>query len=450
MFKLGEILTILNHCIYEVSERVKENLDLEIAKISTDTRKNCDNSLFVPLIGENFDGHDFIEKAFEKGAVASLTEKKIVLDKKLIIKVRECLFSIGEIAKAYLQRENIKTIAITGTSGKTTVKEMLAFLTNFPSPEKSFNNLIGVPLTILEKGVKDNFLILEFGTNLKGEISRLTEIGCPEYVIITNIGYAHLEGFKSFEEYVFEKLSILNSKNLKKAFVNVDNPIIFPLLQKYDFNKVIKFSVSQIENFKNDLKGSEYSLIIDGKNYKVKSKLYGIHNAVNFLGVLHLLNELNFNLNDAIEKFETFDSVEMRFQVLNNGFFTIINDCYNANFSSFTSALQTFNDFKTKGKKILVAGDMLELGSFSDELHKKLGKIINETDIDKVICIGNEIKSTYSEINNKPKKYFSSINDAFNYLKEIIESDDIILFKSSRKLKLERLIEDLMRLRRGN
>lgn len=288
MFSVAELLTFLNYCIYEYTEKVEKNKDKIIKRISTDTRKECKESLFIPLKGNNFDGHDFIYNAFEKGAIASLTENELDEDY-LMIRVNDCLYSLGEIARNYREKNNIKIIAITGTAGKTTVKEILGFLTNFPIPEDSFNNLIGVPLTILERGKKDSYLILEFGTNTEGEIKRLTEISEPEYVLITGIGFAHIEGFGSPEKYAREKLQILESPKLKKAIVNCDSELTIKYIPKNLKEKIIFYSSKQIYNFKQYPDHAEYQVKIDGNYFNVSSNLYGFHNAVNFLGVLLLL-----------------------------------------------------------------------------------------------------------------------------------------------------------------
>ena len=443
MFSIAELLTFLNYCIYEYTEKVEKNKDRKIKKISIDTRKDCKESLFIPLKGNNFDGHDFVYKAFEKGAIASLTERELNEDY-IMIRVNDCLYSLGEIAKNYREKSNIKTIGITGTAGKTTVKEIIGFLTDIPVPEENFNNLIGVPLTILERGKKDSYLILELGTNTEGEIKRLTEISEPEYVLITGIGFAHIEGFGSPERYAKEKLRILQSPKLKKAVVNCDSEFIKKFIPDELKEKIIFYSADQINNFKQYPDHAEYQIELDGVLYNVKSNLFGFHNAVNFLGVLTLLKELKFDLNKAIEKFEKFKPVKMRFEVIDskNGY-KIINDCYNANFNSFLSAIDTLETIECNGKKILVAGDMLELGDYSTKLHTELGNILSKTDFEAIICIGDKIFDAYKSLNKNGKivKYFSNKDEAVDFIKNILDKGDLILFKASRKLRFEEIIE---------
>ena len=445
MFKVSEIIKILNPEIVKISKKVNNILEKEIEKISIDTRKDVKNSLFIPLKGEKFDGHDFIDKALEGGAILTLTEKELN-DNLPYIQVKDNLISFGKIAKTYIEKNRIKTIAITGTSGKTTLKEMLGYLTNFKIPEKSFNNLIGVPLTILEKGESDNYLILEFGTNRKGEIQKLTEIANPEYVIITNIGYAHTEGFSDINDYVKEKISILKSKNLKKAIVNWDNEFIKTSLKDFSPEKLIKFNSSQIINFSQNLEGSRYKILINGKIFIVESKLFGFHNAKNFLISLLLLNELGFNIEEAIEKFKYFTPVEMRFEIKKSdkGYF-VINDCYNANFESFKASIETLTKLPKLGRKIVVAGDMLELGKYSEEIHRNLAEILKKSDSDVIIFVGNEIRYTYNSMNNNSKKkfYFNDKSLVIRFLKSFLTKDDIVLFKASRRLNFEKIIEEI-------
>ena len=440
MYKLSEILKIVNgKVLYDFEEKM-------VKKISTDTRKDVKDSLFIPIIGENFDGHNFIKKAYEKGAISSLTERKINEKFENLILVEDTLYSYGEIAKDFVKRLNIKTIGITGTSGKTTVKEILSFLTDFPSPDKSFNNLIGVPETILKKGKMDSYLILEFGTNRKGEISRLTEIANPVYAILTNIGFAHLQGFKDIYDYAEEKLSIIfNSKNLKKAVVNWDNEFIRKGFTDFNEEKIVKVSRKNIMDYRVESSFTYFKVLINGETFNVKTKLYGIHNAFNFVLALYLIKELGLNIKEAVEKFETFKPINLRFEISESKKgYTLIKDCYNANLESFRASLESFKAFPKKRKKIAVIGDILELGKYSTEIHEKLGELINSTDIDIVVGVGHEIKNTIKVINSGRDKFlFDSKEDALNFLKKQISKGDYILFKASRKMELEKIAEEL-------
>ncbi len=441
MYKLSEIIKIVNGKIIGRFE------DLIIKKITTDTRKDVKDSLFIPLKGENFNGHNFIKLAYEKGANSSLTEEEVSEKFKNLIKVKDTLNAYGDIAKDFVKRNRIKPIAITGTSGKTTVKEILAFLSDFPAPEKSFNNLVGVPQTILNKSKKDFYLILEFGTNRKGEIERLTDIANPYYAIITNIGFAHLEGFENIDDYASEKLSLIkNAERLIKAVVFWDNEFIKKGLKSFDNEKLIKVTSSQIKDYKVNENFSYYKIDLDGKTYSVKSQLLGFHNAINFLLCVSLLKELDFNIDEIVSKFESFNQIGMRFQMINTkkGYY-VINDCYNANLESYRSSLFSFKDLPKKGRKIAVIGDILELGKYSKDVHKKLAELINQTDIDEVIGIGNDIKFTIDAINSfREKRYFTSKKEATSFIKEKVRKEDIILFKASRRIGLEKVIEELL------
>ena len=202
--------------------------------------------------------------------------------------------------------------------------------------------------------------------------------------------------------------------------------------------KIIFYSSKQIYNFKQYPDHAEYQVKIDGNYFNVSSNLYGFHNAVNFLGVLLLLKELKYDLNEMIEKFKKFNPVKMRFEIIESEKgYKIINDCYNANFNSFVSAIDTLEEIECNGKKILVAGDMLELGDYSTKLHSELGKILRNSNIDVIICMGDKILDTYKSLtsNGKMVKYFSNKKEAIEFLKKILQKDDLILFKASRKLK---------------
>ncbi len=432
-----------------------ENLShVSISGITTDTREDCSGKLFIPLKGVNFNGHDYIETALKKGAVAALSEKELLHNSDKIIKVKDTLDAYGKIAKYFIERDKIKIIAITGTAGKTTVKELLKHVTGFKGTEKNFNNLIGVPKTILENVFQDkksDFLIMELGVNCKGEMEKLRDITTPEFVLITNIGFGHLEGFGSVDDVFNEKLKIVyGNSNLEKCILNQSvfkkiegkkSRNIFKLFgEEEGADAVLLSSVSDFE------KGNFIEFSYKNEKLKIHSKLLGTFNALNVLSVFLTAVELGFDKHEIISKTETFKPVKMRCEVYKSEKgVRIINDCYNANFDSFKSAITLFDSVNVIGKKYLVMGDMFELGDMSAELHKQLGKIVSLTGIDYVLCYGDLTGNIVENINGKSRfvKRFKNKSEITDFLNKNLKPEDAVLVKASRAVQFEEITEGI-------
>ena len=451
MFDLEEVVKITNG--YLLNDCISKT---HIKGITTDTREDCSEKLFIPICGENFDGHDFIKVAFDKGAVASLTEMKLETSyekERAVIKVKDTLKALGDIAKYWIEKNNIKVIGITGTSGKTTTKELLKHVTNYKGSFKNFNNLIGVPKTILDNNEK--YIIVEMGANVKGEIRRLTEITSPEYVIVTNVGFGHIEGFKNIETVEKEKLSIIyDNSDIKFAVIHESLKDSKYLRNLQSFSKKIKTfgeekkadaqllkSESTLEN------GNSIEFTFNGKKFNIKCRLLGKYNALNVLAVFIMSSLLGFNEDEIVERIESFQPVEMRNEIFRSkaGYF-IINDCYNANYESFKCAIELLNSLKVKGKKYIVMGDMFELGELSDELHLKLGDTLLDSNIDYVLAYGDKIKLSLKRLNKSKRfvKLFASREELAQFLSSKIGKHDIVLVKASRGMEFEKITGALM------
>ncbi len=441
MFRLKELTEVLNGELLNFKE------DIHISGISTDSREELKGKLFIPLIGEKFNGHNFIEQAFKKGAVASLSsEDRKINSEKPIIKVEDTLISLGKIAKYYIEKNNFKIIGITGSAGKTTTKNLLKHVTEFFGTEKNFNNLIGVPKTILSAKGNNEFIIVEMGINKIGEMEKLVNITTPEYAVITNIGLGHLEGFGSLIKLFKEKsLIIRNNPDLIKGFIH----------DKIDLNgqNILKFGCtenshcrlikSESDIFKNKIKFS-----YKGKIYSLVSKLLGRFNALNIINVFMIAVELGFDEKQVLEKIENFIPDEKRSEIIQTKEnYYIFNDCYNANFESFREAIELMNEINISGKKIAVIGDMFELGQLSEELHSKLGEYISQSNIDIVVGTGELIKWSLNNINKTKKtvKYFKDKSKIIEFLKKTISESDLLLIKASRGMKFEEITEGILR-----
>ncbi|MEO0152530.1 MAG: UDP-N-acetylmuramoyl-tripeptide--D-alanyl-D-alanine ligase [candidate division WOR-3 bacterium] len=421
--KLSEVANILNAKL--------DGEDNEIKGFSTDSRTIKEGELFIALRGKNFNGEDFVEDALNKGAVGAVVSNNFKKNLKQIIKVEDTLFALLKLAKFYRENylKDIKVIAVLGASGKTTTKEMLYkifsnFYKTYKSP-KSFNNHIGVPLTILNTPNYYDFLILEIGTNHKGEIESLSKLSKPDYAIITNIGPEHIEFFGSIEEIAKEELSVF--KYAKVGF-----------MRKEDY-----------ENFKNFTNDREI-FTFDTKNYKVELLEIGIRvffnsEYIDFLNYGWFENAIGvfevckfFNIKEPYKFLKNFKSETMRMEILNFEKFEVINDAYNSNPLSVKALLYSIRPSK---RNVFIIGDMLELGEFSEFYHREIAKYILNLGHNRIILIGNFVRYTYEELKDKVEcYYFKEKEKAIEFLKIYLKPNDRIILKASRGMKFEELL----------
>jgi len=431
-----------------------------VSGFSIDSRTLQDHDVFICIKGENYDGHNFIQDILSKVSciVTSSDIENINFSKQSYIKVNNTFEALQKISEYVRSLSKAKFIAITGSNGKTTVKEMLAHILsdhNITYTKGNYNNHIGVPLTLLRINKKDDYVILEVGSNRPGEIKPLSKLINPDIAAVTNIGYAHIDGFKSLTNTAREKYCIYAS--LKKDGVAVinnqdnysqvsikKNKIYFGyrknfykklyMVLKNNFWKTDFLDIKKINN--NTFE------ITHNKNIEIiKMKLHGEHNFINAACASSIAVTLGIPLAQIKYKIESFIAVSSRLKLhkLSNNI-NIIDDCYNANPSSFKAALDYLS--KTVGKKIVLMGDMVELGKDSKFFHKEIGEYAMKLDVDKFISIGADSKLA-SDIFGANGKHFTDQNSLKSYLNNSIESNSYILIKGSRAAKLEEYVDYL-------
>ena len=426
--------------------------------VSTDSRNIKTGDCFFAITGENFDGHDFVGNALAKGAVCALVEKDIDCDNleyKCILKVRDTVQALGDLAAAYRKEAGYKIVAITGSVGKTTTREMIYHVLSrhfevHQSP-KSFNNKIGLPLTLLGAGQSVEIVIAELGSNRPGEIGYLAEIAAPDIAVVTNVHPAHLEGFGDLHTIAREKLSI--SEGLVPDGVFIING---------DFKQLVSFCMDRNIAFKSfgktdsldyraeniRFQGSSSKFTVEGA--EVELPLPGAGNIENALAAFAVCRQFDLTAADFAEAARTFSGASMRAEVQQVGTLTVLNDCYNANPASMENALDILAgmDSTEKRRLVFICGDMAELGRQAEILHIELGRYIAEARIGFVISVG-EFAKTAAETAQASAGYdlkikcFDDTVSACNNLHEIIKDYDIILVKGSRTGKLELVIEKL-------
>ena len=418
----------------------KENKITDINGITIDSRKVESNDLFIPIKGKNYDGHNYISSALNSGAQLSFSQMN--KKKNNIININCSKELIHQLAKTWHDKSQSKVIGITGSNGKTTTKELLFSILSkqykCSKSEGNFNSSIGLPLTFLSSKLNDDFCILEYGASRPNEIKKLCKTIKPAYSLITNISEAHIENFSSLNEIIDTKSAIY--KNLKcndTAFVNND---IEELLNIKTKGKKITFG------FKNKSKFNG-KIILDDQSYlKVNNEIFPVpyslvHLKNSLLSTISISLFLNITKNNIVKALNTFILPIGRGERFIKNNLEIIDDSYNANPESVKLAIERFNSINTKGKKIFVFGDMLELGEKTIISHQNISSLLNKSKINVLLTYGNFSKLTYNGINNNAIriKHFTDIEKLKIFIHKISKKGDLIYLKGSRSMELERL-----------
>ncbi|MFP4019539.1 MAG: UDP-N-acetylmuramoyl-tripeptide--D-alanyl-D-alanine ligase, partial [Bacteroidales bacterium] len=361
--------------------------------VTIDSREVKPDYMFFALKGDRFNGNEYAQQAIEKGCrFAVVDEKKYVKDERYIL-VNDVLDTLQALSNYHRNQLNTKVIAITGSNGKTTTKELTKKILdkkfNILSNIKNYNNHIGVPLTLLNLKQQHDYAIVEMGANHQGEIAKLCDIAEPQYGIITNIGKAHLEGFGSFEGVKKAKGELYDflDKNNGTIFYNADNPVLVEMAQKH---KCLKLTYGEENkenvNYNIQLIRTEPYLKIKTKAGKISSQLIGKYNFENLMTAISLGYFFEVPFPEIKQAIEEYTPTNNRSQLLNSKFNTIILDAYNANPSSMQAAIANFAKYRKK-PRVLILGDMFELGKYSMDEHNQLVEFVSQHEFDKVFLI---------------------------------------------------------------
>lgn len=456
IFTVSEVLEVTG------GELLAGELPATFDGISTDSRQMKSRHLFVALAGGNFNGHDFLTNAVEGGATGLLVqnEEKDKLQKipkgVCVISVTDTLKALGDLAHAYRMRFSIPVIALTGSSGKTTTKEMIAAILesrkNVLKTVGNLNNLIGLPQTIFRLQSTHDIAVLEMGTNTRGEIKRLTQIASPDIGLITNIGPAHLAGLGSIEAVRQEKGDLFMSMDpTKTVVVNLDDESVRMLAQKWSgrrltYSMTSNADVSVKDIRQNGAKGVIFNLVACGQERKIEMRVAGIHNIYNAMAACGAAMAAGCDLETVCQGLTGFQPVAGRMEVirLSNGAY-VINDAYNANPASVREALMTLKDLKGTRSAFVFLGDMLELGYAAPEMHRKIGLLLAATGVSAAYLQGDFAQMTAAGAydGGLPKEKVMILKDddeAIASLKVQLRKGDWILVKGSRRMRMDRLV----------
>ena len=423
-----------------------------IHDVSTDTRTIKEGMLFIPLKGESFDGHKFIDKAVEGGACAVLTE----LDGDYgvpAIKVADTHLAMGALAAYYIKKLNVPTVAITGSVGKTTTKDMIASVLakhfNVCKTRGNLNNDIGVPLTVFSLLPEHTAAVIEMGMNHFKEISYLTNIIKPDIAVITNVGVSHIENLGSREGILQAKCEIFEGlKENGTAIVNGDNDMLITLHGKRD--NIVLFGINP--NFdiyadnitEHGINGISCTIHRGGTSFDVNIHIPGRHMVSNALAAAAAGFALGMSAEEIKSGIESFQPAKMRMDIIRKGNLTIINDVYNSNPVSAMAAVDVLAS--QDGRRCAVLGDMFELGDFGPKLHYELGEYTAKKAVDEIVCIGEISKNMYEgakSVRQTGVHYFASQEDFFKELDRIIIPPMTVLVKASRGMKFEKTTDKL-------
>ena len=415
---------------------------LESTGICTDTRKIEKGCLFVALRGDNFNGNKFTQQALDKGAfkviIDDISQHKNTGE---TILCKNSLTLLQKLATYHRQELNVPMIALTGSNGKTTTKEIInAVLSKkfkTTATQGNLNNHIGVPLTLLSMTKETQIGIVEMGANHTKEIEALCEIAQPNFGYITNFGKAHIEGFGSIEGVIEGKSELYKyiSKEKGTLFFNADDPIQNKLLGNYPSK--VGFSQTK-ENFYTlkQIDANPY-VALQAAQTNITSNLIGAYNFTNISAGVLIGDFFDIPLNDIKQAIEEYLPTNNRSQLITKGSTQIILDAYNANPTSMMAALQHFNTIKTASKMVFL-GDMFELGETAQEEHQDIVEYLSNTNIDEVYLIGSYFSKTKLQVKNCHQyKTFEALKSAF---KNTIPKDSTILIKASRGMSLERIV----------
>ncbi|RKY05069.1 UDP-N-acetylmuramoyl-tripeptide--D-alanyl-D-alanine ligase [Candidatus Poribacteria bacterium] len=422
----------------------------EVGGLSTDSRTIRSGELFVALKGERFDGHDFVADAALKGAIGAIVSREVERpDRFPIVRVADTLKALGDLA-AYKRRLHEATvIAVTGSAGKTTVKEMIASILSVShrvlKNEGNLNNLIGLPLTLWRLSEEHEFAVLELGTSRFGEIKRLAEISSPRIGVITNIGPAHLEFFGDLDGVAREKGDLLEF--VETAILNVDDPY-FERLRDRCRGRVLGFGSRgdvRAEGVEARDGRPEFGLICFGERLgRVRLRLVGLHNVQNALAAACAALAAGARPEEVIEGLEKFEGVPMRLQLVELDGIKLLNDAYNSNPRSLRAAIEALMSLDG-GRRVAILGDMLELGDEEERMHIEAGGILADPRIDLLVTVGKlgRLLGIRRLERGMEVVHFGSTEEAAEGISGLLKPGDVVLVKASRGMRFERIIEGL-------
>jgi len=431
--------------------------NIMIRSVSTDTRSLEPGCLFIALRGERFDGHDYIRDALDKGAVLVMAEKGAAIpDGVPAVLVEKTVQALGKLAEYHRSRFHIPVIAVTGSVGKTSTKEMIAATLSaglkVHKTKGNYNNEIGLPLSVLELDDSHQAAVFEMGMRGFGEIDYLTRIVRPDIAVITNIGISHIERLGSRQNILKAKLEIIRGmQDDGVVLLNGDDELLSGLKgllrQKtlfYGMDETCDIRASDL--LSKGEEGISFSVQCPAWEHRFFVPAPGIHNVQNALAAISVAMTLEFDCETIEKGLLSYTGDRMRMNILDIDGIKVINDAYNAAPASVSSALRVLSEIGANRRKWAVLGDMLELGAWTEDAHREIGMQVAESGIDYLVGIGNLARWYVEGASDhgmplEKTRLFENAEDAQNFISQNIAKGDVILFKGSRKMNLDLLAD---------
>lgn len=462
-----DILFTLNQILEATGGKfIYGSVKMNARGVSSDSRTLKAGDLFIAIRGDNFDGHNFINDAIDKGARIIVVDNAFRLDINdrnlclrdckdiAFVRVEDTIKALGDIASFHRQRFHIPVIAVSGSCGKTTTKDMIAQILsvqfNVLKNEGTFNNFIGLPHTLLKLNKDTEIAVLEMGTSKAGEIKRLTEIARPNTGVLTNIGLSHLEFFGTLDRILEEKYQLIENLSAPySAILNGDDNLLKKKIKNEKNKPVFTFGINNKSDFyaSNVKIGEKSTAFTFNKKYKFIINVLGRHNIYNALAAAACGIIFGINPDKLKIPLSNFILPSTRINLREIKGYKVIDDTYNSNPLSLECAIETLKNFSTAGKKVLVMGDMLELGEKSILLHRDIGKKIIKSGIDALVTVGRLSYETaeFVKAHASGLKVYSCgcALEARGILINLLKRDDLVLVKGSRAMQMEKAIQDL-------
>ncbi|MBN1872109.1 MAG: UDP-N-acetylmuramoyl-tripeptide--D-alanyl-D-alanine ligase [Candidatus Omnitrophica bacterium] len=450
MFKIDEIIRWTKGRVLSVAK------DYEFGNISIDSRDVRDGAIFIAIKGKRYDGHDFAVKALMNGASCAIVEGRKASSvfgdakrlRRCIISVKDTIRALGDLAALHRRRFDIPSVAVTGSCGKTTTKDMIGSvlkgswrpLTNAGTK----NNAIGVPLTILTLDERHDSLVVELGMNHAGEIRRLAEMSRPNVGVVTNVGPCHIQYLGNMRSVYKAKKELLDYLDRwDSAILNNDDNFLCRF--RGSGLNILRYGIRERSDYqarKISRSGNGWSFEVNGFSYSIPSLArHDIYNALAAICVGRLFNVSEDEIRNGLSRIRASDH---RMNMKTFSKIRFIDDSYNSNPLSLESAVKTLSELNARGRKILVLGDMLELGAKSKLYHERIGKIIAGSDINEFIAVGPMARNIHMQAAKggmKQSRFCNSKDEAVSFLKSIVRPYDVVLVKGSRATKMEEIIE---------
>ena len=412
--------------------------DEPVRGVSIDSRTIQAGDVFFALHGERSNGHLHVEEAFQRGACAAIVEEPVPAAG-VTIRVPSTMKALWSLARSHRRSLKGRVVAVTGSNGKTTTKGMIAHIMGGRTvcAQSSFNNSIGVPLSILAAPEDAPHVVLELGTNSPGEIAKLATLARPEVAVITNVGPSHLEGLGSVDGVATEKISILGALGRWGLGVIPEDPRLLwrvpvPTEQIFTFGSRAKADLHPSSV------GPGMQFVVRGVDFELD--MIGKWNLLNALAATSVCLSWGVSLKQCARRLRTFQGPRMRMEKLDFGGVTVINDAYNSNPASASLAIKELEKMTPDGRRVAVIGEMGELGEIEESEHRKLGRILYDSNIQVVVGIGPLCEPMMREIRGKTTWMFEDIEAARKQISLIVRNGDVVLLKGSRLNALERLL----------